>query len=239
MNTTAPGHDPRHHAVHGARAARRQGSRRAHRHLRLRRRPLRNGDRQEGVRGQEPAAFDRGDRVRRNPIRFRRRSRRRRRRSTFSSKRCLAKDPEQRLQTATDLVWELQWIAGGGTEGGVAAPAARRGRRARIAQLALVAASLLAAVMAVLAFMSPRRHRGAGGDALPHQRAGHAGARGRVDLARWPMDRLFGSRCGIDGGVRPPDRVGSASEARRARKARAGCSGRRTAAGLRSSPVAR
>ena len=73
----------------------------------------------------------------------------------FLVKRCLAKDPEQRLQTATDLVWELQWIAGGATEGGVAAPRAGRGRRARTAQLALAAASLLAAVMAVLAFMSP------------------------------------------------------------------------------------
>ena len=74
----------------------------------------------------------------------------------FLVKRCLEKDPERRLQTATDLVGELQWIAGGGTEGGVAAPAARRGGSARVAQLALVAASLLAAVMGGLAFMSPR-----------------------------------------------------------------------------------
>ena len=43
-------HDPRDVPVHGARAARRQGSRRAHRHLRVRRRALRDGDGQEGVR---------------------------------------------------------------------------------------------------------------------------------------------------------------------------------------------
>jgi Tol biopolymer transport system component len=75
----------------------------------------------------------------------------------FLVTRCLAKDPEQRLQSATDLVWELQWIAGG-AEG--AAPIVQKRRGASVAQLALVAASLLAAVMAVLAFR-------AGGDAEP------------------------------------------------------------------------
>ncbi|HVH29239.1 MAG TPA: protein kinase [Vicinamibacterales bacterium] len=73
----------------------------------------------------------------------------------FLVKRCLAKDPDQRLQTATDLVWELQWIAGG-AEGSAPLPSsALRSRRTRIAQLSLVAASLLAAVMLVLAFRSP------------------------------------------------------------------------------------
>ena len=38
----------------------------------------------------------------------------------FLVKRCLTKDPEQRLQSATDLVWELHWIAEGGTQTGVA-----------------------------------------------------------------------------------------------------------------------
>ena len=65
MNTDGSGHDPRHDAVHGAGAARGQGSRRPHRHLRLRRRPLRDGDGQEGVRGKEPASPDRGHRLRR------------------------------------------------------------------------------------------------------------------------------------------------------------------------------
>jgi eukaryotic-like serine/threonine-protein kinase len=70
----------------------------------------------------------------------------------FLVKRCLAKDPDQRLQSATDLVWELQWIAGG-AEGAAAPASALRSRRTRIAQLALVAASLVAAVVAVMAFM--------------------------------------------------------------------------------------
>src|SRR5262249_46777066 len=35
-------------------------------------------------------------------------------------KRCLAKDPDQRMQTAWDLMSELQWIAGGGAEAGIA-----------------------------------------------------------------------------------------------------------------------
>ena len=52
-------HDPRHVPVHGAGAARRQRGRRAHRHLRVRRAPLRDGDRAEGVRRQEPGEPDR------------------------------------------------------------------------------------------------------------------------------------------------------------------------------------
>ncbi len=48
------GHDPRHRAVHGARAARRPRGRRAQRHLRARHGHLRDGDRTQGVRGLEP-----------------------------------------------------------------------------------------------------------------------------------------------------------------------------------------
>src|SRR5215471_13507874 len=45
----------------------------------------------------------------------------------FLVERCLEKDPQYRLQTATDLVHELRWIAGGGTEGGL--PIVARSRR--------------------------------------------------------------------------------------------------------------
>ena len=48
------GHDSRHVPVHGAGATRRRGGRRAHRHLRVRRGAVRDGHREEGVRGQEP-----------------------------------------------------------------------------------------------------------------------------------------------------------------------------------------
>ncbi len=69
------GRDPRHLPVHGAGADRGSGGRRADRHLRVWRRPLRDARGQAGVRGQEPrdahridhvgaagAAFDRGAR---------------------------------------------------------------------------------------------------------------------------------------------------------------------------------
>jgi eukaryotic-like serine/threonine-protein kinase len=75
----------------------------------------------------------------------------------FLVRRCLEKDPEQRLQTATDLVWELRWIAGGGTEGGVAAPSAVRRRRATLAQFALATLALLVVAMGALIVMSGRR----------------------------------------------------------------------------------
>ena len=64
-------------------------------------------------------------------------------------KTCLAKDPEDRFQTAHDVKLQLQWVAEGGSQAGVAAPvAARRKSRERlawgVAAVALLAAAGLA-----------------------------------------------------------------------------------------------
>ncbi|HEY3174549.1 MAG TPA: protein kinase [Candidatus Polarisedimenticolia bacterium] len=62
---------------------------------------------------------------------------------------CLAKDPEDRWQTAHDVMLEMRWIAEGGSQSGIAIPAARAPSRRReafawaLAGLAL-AASLFA-----------------------------------------------------------------------------------------------
>ncbi len=61
---------------------------------------------------------------------------------------CLAKDPEERLQTAHDVLLQLQWISEAGSQAGVPAPvAARRRSRERLAWAAfcvtLVAATAL------------------------------------------------------------------------------------------------
>ncbi len=59
---------------------------------------------------------------------------------------CLAKDPEERWQSAGDLKRELQWIAGGGAQGGIAPDRPARARtREHIAWGVAVAALLLAA----------------------------------------------------------------------------------------------
>ncbi|HKD11409.1 MAG TPA: protein kinase [Thermoanaerobaculia bacterium] len=64
---------------------------------------------------------------------------------------CLAKDPDDRWQTAHDLEGELKWIAQMGSAAGVAAPvAARRKNRERLAWAAFAAAAILAAVLAAL-----------------------------------------------------------------------------------------
>jgi hypothetical protein len=71
----------------------------------------------------------------------------------FVVTRCLAKDPEERLQTALDLLSQLRWIAEGGTEAGL--PVAATGRRTgRLARIALAAAVVAAAVVAVPAWLS-------------------------------------------------------------------------------------
>jgi Tol biopolymer transport system component len=76
----------------------------------------------------------------------------------FLIKRCLAKDPEERLQTAADLVAELQWIASGGAEGDRPTPmVSRRKRSIQIAQAALALVTLLVVAMSAIAWLVPRR----------------------------------------------------------------------------------
>ncbi|HLN58315.1 MAG TPA: protein kinase, partial [Thermoanaerobaculia bacterium] len=62
-------------------------------------------------------------------------------------KTCLAKDPEDRFQTAHDAKLQLQWIAEGGSQAGLPAPvAARRKSRERLAW-GVAAAAIVAAVL--------------------------------------------------------------------------------------------
>jgi eukaryotic-like serine/threonine-protein kinase len=70
-------------------------------------------------------------------------------------KRCLSKDPKARLQTAWDLLVQLQWIAEGGSQVGIPAPVtARRQQRDRLTWAALAAAALLVAGVAVPSALS-------------------------------------------------------------------------------------
>ncbi len=64
-------------------------------------------------------------------------------------KKCLAKDPDERWQSASDLATELKWLAEGGSQSGVALPPMIRQTRSdwmpwMVAAVALVAAVLLA-----------------------------------------------------------------------------------------------
>jgi Tol biopolymer transport system component len=68
-------------------------------------------------------------------------------------KRCLAKDPENRWQTAHDLLVQLKWIAGRGTTPGATAAVGARGTRERLAVAALAVGVLLTTAMATPAFL--------------------------------------------------------------------------------------
>jgi len=68
-------------------------------------------------------------------------------------KRCLAKDPQERWQSARDVMHQLQWIAAAGSAAGTPAPVtARRRVRERLAWT-LAAVALTAAIVA---FVAPR-----------------------------------------------------------------------------------
>jgi len=69
---------------------------------------------------------------------------------------CLAKDPDDRWQTAHDVSLQLRWIAEGGSQVGLPAPVAHRRRsRERLAWLLAGAAGL--AALALVAFVVLRR----------------------------------------------------------------------------------
>jgi Tol biopolymer transport system component len=66
-------------------------------------------------------------------------------------KRCLAKDPEDRWQSAGDLAAELKWIAEGGSHAGVPAPVvAHRKHRERLAWVTAAVLAVLAAGLGLL-----------------------------------------------------------------------------------------
>ncbi|MGH7726872.1 MAG: protein kinase domain-containing protein [Candidatus Eiseniibacteriota bacterium] len=69
---------------------------------------------------------------------------------------CLAKDPEERLQTAHDVKLQLQWIAEGGSQAGVPVPvAAARRRHERLAWILAGASTVAAIAFAAWAFTRP------------------------------------------------------------------------------------
>jgi Tol biopolymer transport system component len=66
--------------------------------------------------------------------------------------RCLAKDPDDRWQTAHDLLIQLRWIAGRGSKSGATAAAGARPRREPLTFAAMAVAVLIAAGMAFPAY---------------------------------------------------------------------------------------
>lgn len=65
-------------------------------------------------------------------------------------RRCLAKDPDERWQSAADVASELRWVAESGSQAGAPATVvSRRKSRERIAWIGFACAALLAAIFAI------------------------------------------------------------------------------------------
>src|SRR5262245_4921396 len=75
----------------------------------------------------------------------------------FLVKRCLAKPPQKRLQTALDLLCQLQWIAEGAGQSNAAAWAAPRKKRERLLRIAIMAGGVIALGLAPEAYLYYRR----------------------------------------------------------------------------------
>ena len=73
-------------------------------------------------------------------------------------RKCLAKDPEDRWQSAADIKRELQWIAEG-SKAGVVAPTAVASKRRNRERLAWLLASAFALAALVVGFLHSRRQR--------------------------------------------------------------------------------
>ena len=72
-------------------------------------------------------------------------------------KTCLAKDPDDRWQTAHDVMLQLKWIAEGGSQAGVPAPlVARRKSRERLAWAVAAVLALATIALAALEIARPR-----------------------------------------------------------------------------------
>jgi Tol biopolymer transport system component len=71
----------------------------------------------------------------------------------FLISRCLTKDPERRLQTATDLVCELRWIAESGGHAGAVVRTGHAPRRTMLTRAAIAAAVIVAASVAGVAMI--------------------------------------------------------------------------------------
>ncbi|HET9950490.1 MAG TPA: protein kinase [Candidatus Eisenbacteria bacterium] len=98
-------------------------------------------------------------------------------------KACLAKDPDDRIQTAHDVKLQLQWVAEGGSQLGVAAPVAARRRARERGAWALAAVATLAAVTLAAIQFRPKPPR----DSVTFELTPPAGI-AQIDLPRISPD---------------------------------------------------
>ena len=194
-----------------------QRSRRAQRYLRLRCGAVRDGDREARVRRQNHGVDDRRDSCRGPAADLERAADVAARAGSATVKSCLAKDPDDRLQTAHDVKLQLKWIQESGSSSRL--PVVSRSTSKSVRSMGWLVAGVMLLLLVGAAAMVAALPPDAASHVLQHRGAipggFHGAVTGRKNARTRRVLRSSQQKCDLDPSNRRQGRDGIAGNRRR------------------------